>query len=510
MPYRELVFTVVAETAEPLGDALLELGALSVTVEDDAAGGYDENPLYGEPGLSPEVQAWDRSSVTALFNPDIDASGSAEFIPELLLALKEAGFNLSAPQERTVEEQDWVRLTQSQFAPIQIGKRIWVIPSWHDAPSDPNAICLAVDPGLAFGTGSHPTTHLCLLWLEENPHLQNQSLLDYGCGSGILAIAAAKLGCSPVVGTDIDPQAMVAARSNAEINQTVIRFVLPNENAPELAAQTKYDIVMANILANPLQVLAPALVNKMRPGGQIVLSGVLERQAEEVIATYSQWLKLYVWKASEGWVCLHGTLEDKKQNVSEATLLAPTQKKSLKFVLVSCAFLVLLIFGEHLSRNFLLPTLAPRVDGTSNFVLVRAFSVLQSIDEKLCGVLKCFNRPVSDFAAWKITSVTLAPENAREGLKSATNQSTLQVDIQNRLAIAVLPPNLEISLTDAEESEIKLIQLTPKEWLPQTWQEKYPDFLKIGIPSGELIQTELPIALPQNAAGYRVRALYPE
>ena len=148
MSYRELVFTVAAETAEPLGDALLELGALSVTVEDDAAGGYDENPLYGEPGLSPEVQAWDRSSVTALFNPEIDASGSAEFIPELLASLKEAGFQLAAPQEKTVEEQDWVRLTQSQFAPIQIGKRIWVVPSWHDAPSDPNAICLAVDLSL--------------------------------------------------------------------------------------------------------------------------------------------------------------------------------------------------------------------------------------------------------------------------------------------------------------------------------------------------------------------------
>ena len=185
MSYRELVFTVVAETAEPLGDALLELGALSVTVEDDSAGGYDENPLYGEPGLSPEVQAWDRSSVTALFNPDIDSSASAQFIPELLASLKDAGFKLGIPEEKIVEEQDWVRLTQSQFAPIQVGKRIWVVPSWHEAPTDPNAICLAVDPGLAFGTGSHPTTHLCLLWLEEHQNLTQHSLLDYGCGSGI-------------------------------------------------------------------------------------------------------------------------------------------------------------------------------------------------------------------------------------------------------------------------------------------------------------------------------------
>jgi len=506
MSYRELVFTVVAETAEPLGDALLDLGALSVTVEDDAVGGYDENPLYGEPGLSPEVQAWERSSVTALFNPEIDDSGNADFISELLASLKEAGFNLAAPQEKIVEEQDWVRLTQSQFAPIQIGERIWVVPSWHDAPTDPNAICLAVDPGLAFGTGSHPTTHLCLLWLEQHRNLQNQSLLDYGCGSGILAIAAAKLGAKPVVGTDIDPQAVVAACSNAEINNTVIRFVLPNENAPELAAEIKYDIVMANILANPLQVLAPALVNKMRPGGQIVLSGVLARQAEEVIATYSQWLMLSVWKESEGWVCLHGTLpKDKAQPIS-----APTQKKSLKLILLGIFFVLILIFGEHLSRNSLLPALAPRVDGTSHSISVKAFSLLNRIDQKLCRALGCINRPVSDFAAWKITSATLSPENARESLKNAPNQSVLEVEIQNRLAIAVLVPNLEISLTDAEESELKSIQLTPKEWLPSAWQASHPEFATKGAPSGELIHAQLPVTLPPNAAGYRVRVLYPQ
>ncbi|QWE00674.1 50S ribosomal protein L11 methyltransferase [Polynucleobacter sp. JS-Mosq-20-D10] len=514
MSYRELIFTVPAEIAEPLGDALLEVGALSVTVEDDAAGGYDENPLYGEPGLSPEVQAWDRSSVTALFNPEIDDSDAANFIPELLASLQEAGFNLPAPQEKIVEEQDWVRLTQSQFAPIQIGERIWVVPSWHEAPTDPNAICLAVDPGLAFGTGSHPTTHLCLLWLEQNTQLANQSLLDYGCGSGILAIAAAKLGCKPVVGTDIDPQAMVAARSNAEINQTVIRFVLPNENAPELSAETKYDIVMANILANPLQVLAPALVNKILPGGKIVLSGVLARQAEEVIATYSQWLSLSVWKESEGWVCLHGTLPKQDAKASSADknrdTSAPTQKKSLKFIFLSLFVLLLIICGEHLSRNFLLPTLATRVDGSSSAIATTSFSLLQKLDAQLCRALGCVNRSVSDFAAWKITSVTLSPENVQEGLKNASNQSVLQVGIQNRLAIPVLFPNLEISLTDAEESEIKMIRLTPQEWLPTTWQELHPDFLRQGAPSGEIFSPALPISLPQNAAGYRVRIFYPE
>ena len=511
MSYRELVFTVPAEIAEPLGDALLELGALSVTVEDDAAGGYDENPLYGEPGLSPEVQAWDRSAVTALFNPEIDDSGAASFIPTLLQSLAQAGYKLPTPQEKIVEEQDWVRLTQSQFAPIQIGQRIWVVPSWHDAPSDPNAICLAVDPGLAFGTGSHPTTHLCLLWLEEHQQLSHQSLLDYGCGSGILAIAAAKLGCKPVVGTDIDPQAMVAARSNAQINQTEIRFVLPNENAPELAAETKYDIVMANILANPLQVLAPALVNKMRPGGQIVLSGVLARQADEVIETYSQWLTLSVWKESEGWVCLHGTLSPNGSNtVAQKKSLRLSLRSTAKFVLGSLACLLLLIFGEHLSRNSLLPRLAPRIDGSANTIAVNAFSFLQRVDEKLCQALGCINRPVSDFDAWKITSATLAPENALESLKSPANQSKLQVEIQNRLAINILWPHLEISLTDADESTLQSLQFSPNEWLPSTWQESHPDFLGAGAPPGAVIQATLTVALPQNTAGYRVRVFYPQ
>ena len=301
MSYRELVFTVVAETAEPLGDALLDLGALSVTVEDDAAGGYDENPLYGEPGLSPEVQAWDRSAVTALFNPEIDASGSAEFIPELLASLKEAGFNLAPPQEKTVEEQDWVRLTQSQFAPIQIGERIWVVPSWHDAPTDPNAICLAVDPGLAFGTGSHPTTHLCLEWLaDEMP--KGATVLDYGCGSGILAIAAVMLGAAQVTGVDIDEQAVQATRDNAQANHVVVQSLLPDG-----LSDGHFDVVVANILSNPLKVLAPMLAGRVRSGGQLILSGVLERQAQEVAAAYAPWLPLTVWQARDGWVCLAGT-----------------------------------------------------------------------------------------------------------------------------------------------------------------------------------------------------------
>jgi len=505
MAYRELIFTVVAEIAEPLGDALLELGALSVTVEDDAAGGYDENPLYGEPGLSPEVQAWDRSSVTALFNPEIDHSDAPDFISNLLTSLKDLGFDISPPEERRVEEQDWVRLTQSQFAPIQIGKRIWVVPSWHETPSnDPDAICLAVDPGLAFGTGSHPTTHLCLLWLEQHTQLRNHTLLDYGCGSGILAIAAAKLGCTAVVGTDIDPQAIVAARSNAQINQVEIQFILPNEDAIELAPDTQYDIVMANILANPLQVLAPALVNKIRPGGQIVLSGVLARQAEEVIATYRQWLDLSIWKESEGWVCLQGTLPSKSQNHFLGGI-----KKKVKLVLLALFWVLVLLFSEHMFRQTLLPALAPYSDNNSNSFSQRAFSVLQHVDRQLCNALGCTDRPVSDFSAWKITAASLALDNAQEGLKNPPKQSILQVDIQNRLTLPVLWPSLEVSLTDAEESVIQTITFTPDQWIPSQFQELHPNFLRTGASPLESIHTELVITLANQVAGYRVRLFYP-
>jgi ribosomal protein L11 methyltransferase len=353
-----------------------------------------------------------------------------------------------------------------------------------------------------------------LLWLEQNTDLQNQSLLDYGCGSGILAIAAAKLGCRPVVGTDIDPQAMVAARSNAEINHTQIQFVLPNENAPELAAQTKYDIVMANILANPLQVLAPALVNKIRPGGRIVLSGVLARQADEVIATYSQWLTLSIWQESEGWVCLHGQLKlDHLKTEDQVALTKPvtkSQKKILKLGLLALFLLVLLIFSEHLTRNVLLPKLATRIDGTSNPIAVTAFSFLQDIDQQICNALGCLNRPVSDFAAWRIVNVTLQAENATEALKIPAIESVLQVQIQNRLAISVLFPNLAIALTDAEENVIKTISFAPQEWLPTKWQDLHAPYLKQGAPAGEIFHAELTVQMPKNSAGYRVYVFYPQ
>ena len=528
MPYRELIFTVHAEIAEPLGDALMELGALSITVEDAAAGGYDENPLYGEPGLSPEVQAWDRSTVTALFNPDVDDSDDADFIPELLHSLRDAGFFLRSPEEKIVAEQDWVRLTQSQFAPIQIGERIWVVPSWHETPTDPNAICLAVDPGLAFGTGSHPTTHLCLLWLEQQSHLQNTSLLDYGCGSGILAIAAKKLGCNPVVGTDIDPQAMVAARSNAEINGVDITFALPDDAVPMLDADARYDIVMANILANPLQVLAPALVQRIRPGGQIVLSGVLSRQAEEVIATYSQWLTLSVWNESDGWVCLAGTLEDssqsaplnagevKKNSTEVASTLSPSATNRAmvypwlyKWVLIFVLVCILNLSVLHMTRDRLLPFAAPRVDHTVSVLHLETFAALLRVDQLLCESFGCAEGAIRDFSAWKITSSALGMQTAQQASKAPANPSVLEVEIQNRLMMPIALPHLELTLTDTDESAVQLIVFSPEEWLPASWRESHAQFVRNGAPGGESIRALIPLQLPGNAAGYRVRLFYP-
>jgi ribosomal protein L11 methyltransferase len=528
MPYRELIFTVHAEIAEPLGDALIELGALSITVEDAAAGGYDENPLYGEPGLSPEVQAWDRSTVTALFNPDVDDSDDAGFVPELLQSLSDAGFTLRHPEEKIVAEQDWVRLTQSQFAPIQIGERIWVVPSWHETPADPNAICLAVDPGLAFGTGSHPTTHLCLLWLEQQTHLQNRSLLDYGCGSGILAIAAKKLGCNPVVGTDIDPQAMVAARSNAEINGVDITFALPDDAVPMLGADARYDIVMANILANPLQVLAPALVKRIRPGGQIVLSGVLSRQVDEVIATYSQWLTLSVWKESDGWVCLSGRLEDsppsaqlnrtevKKSNPDAASGLSSSAVNQVltfgwlgKLVLILILVSACGLFAMHVARDRLLPYAAPRVDHTPSAFHLKTFTALLRVDQMLCESFGCTEGAIRDFSAWKITLSALGMQTAQQASKEPANPSVLEVEIQNRLMMPIALPHLELTLTDTDESAVQLIVFPPEEWLPASWRESHAQFPRDGAPGGEIIRSLIPLQLPNNAAGYRVRLFYP-
>jgi len=281
---------------------LIEVGALSVSVEDANEGTEAEQPLFGEPGMEPTEHAWESSRVVALINANDDP---AELVHQ---ACAMCDINTLLPFTlRSVADQDWVRLTQSQFEPIRIGKNIWVVPSWHDAPN-PDALILELDPGLAFGTGSHPTTKLCMEWLEVNLR-SPQSVLDYGCGSGILAMLANKVGAHPVDGVDIDPQAIVSARENAERNQCEVTFFLPEDFAAARQSQ-RYDVVVANILSGPLKVMAPMLCGRVAKGGWLVLSGVLARQADEVIACYKNYIQLSVSAEFEGWVALAGSLEN--------------------------------------------------------------------------------------------------------------------------------------------------------------------------------------------------------
>jgi ribosomal protein L11 methyltransferase len=283
-----------AAHAEALSDALLAAGAISVSVEDALAGTEHETPQFGEPG-SPTTPLWEDSRVAALFEPADNLAGR---IAEAAVA---AGIrNLPELRLDEVAEQDWVRLTQSQFEPIRISSRLWIVPSWHVAP-DPAAINLELDPGLAFGTGSHPTTRLCLEWLE-NAIQPGITLLDYGCGSGILGIAALKLGAGDVLGVDIDKAALSAAADNAARNHVPLRLAHSSD-----ALTAAFDCVVANILTNPLMLLAPLLTARLKPGGRLALSGVLEAQAGQVIAAYANFLPLGVGAVHEGWVRLEGT-----------------------------------------------------------------------------------------------------------------------------------------------------------------------------------------------------------
>lgn len=280
--------------AEALSEALLAHGALSVDMLDADADTPDEQAIFGEPG-EPSESVWQHNLVNALFESDAD-------VPARLQACcKELGL-AAVPQHKiaTLEENDWVRLTQSQFDPIRISDRLWIVPTWHE-PSDASAINIALDPGLAFGTGSHPTTRLCLRWLDDNIK-GGESVLDYGCGSGILAIAAMKLGAGNAVGVDIDPQAVNASRDNASANQVQADFRLPGQ-----FEQGQYDVVVANILTNPLRALAPLLAETTRSGGRIALSGILADQADDVMRIYAQWFDLAPAVLEDGWCCLSGT-----------------------------------------------------------------------------------------------------------------------------------------------------------------------------------------------------------
>lgn len=293
MAWTSLALTVEGSVADAWSEALLEAGAISVDITDAAAGTPDEAPQFGEPGEM-LAGAWERNIVTALFDTTSDPEAVVASIAEAL------GCAVPAVTTSIVEEQDWVRLTQSQFEPIRISDRIWILPSWHVAV-DPGAINLVIDPGLAFGTGSHPTTRLCLQWLEANVR-GGDRVLDYGCGSGILAIASCRLGAATVIGTDVDPQALDSSRANAKINHVACEFV-----APDGLGDDTYDVIVANILTNPLRMLAPALGQRARVGGRIVLSGVLAEQTASVIDAYLPWFNVAVWRIDESWAALAGT-----------------------------------------------------------------------------------------------------------------------------------------------------------------------------------------------------------
>jgi ribosomal protein L11 methyltransferase len=291
----EVAVIIDGAAAEALSNALLEAGALSVALEDADAAGADEAPLYGEPGLEPDRQAWPLNRLVFMVNSGVDANR--------MLALASDSAGCPTPRidsVRSVGDADWVRLTQSQFPPVRISERLWIVPTWHEPP-DPTAINIRLDPGVAFGTGTHPTTRLCLNWLAQ-ADLANTCVLDYGCGSGILAIAAKKLGARQVDGTDIDAQALDAARRNSALNGADARFV-----APEDLGAARYDVVLANILANPLKVLAPTLIGQLADAGTIVLSGILDRQAQDVIDWYEREddaLQLSLWNGEDGWSCI--------------------------------------------------------------------------------------------------------------------------------------------------------------------------------------------------------------
>ena len=300
--WQELSFEIPLEAVEVWSDALLEAGALSVDAQDADADSIDEVPLYGEPGLTPPAPGWERTRLTALMMADCDPLAVLNDVAEAIGNPPPGGINI-----RWIAEQDWVRLTQSQFEPIPIGERLLITPSWHaeaaQAPTNRGRLRIELDPGLAFGTGSHPTTRLCLEWLEQNLR-GGESVIDYGCGSGILAIAAARLGAKSVIAIDIDEQALISTQSNAQANpptDQLIEIRSTEDPRPEAV-----DVVVANILSMPLKLLAPVLIELVQAGGTLVLSGVLERQADEVASAYAPRLPLTVVAERDGWVCLAG------------------------------------------------------------------------------------------------------------------------------------------------------------------------------------------------------------
>jgi ribosomal protein L11 methyltransferase len=290
----ELVLICGEDVVETVSDALMELDALSVSVEDADADTPIEQALFGEPGMPAPRGGWQRSVVRALFPDEAAATECAT-----LILSQDWAEDVHVQAVQSVPEQDWVRLTQSQFAPVEITPDFWIVPSWHQAPEQARLV-MRLDPGLAFGTGTHPTTRMCLRWIAQHAVLGSNwdRVLDYGCGSGILAIGAALYGASNIYAVDIDPAAIQACRANAFDNKVSLRAALPE------AATGEYPLVLANILASPLKLLAPLLCAHMAPGGHLILAGILARQADELKLAYAPWVRLEVSDEQEGWILM--------------------------------------------------------------------------------------------------------------------------------------------------------------------------------------------------------------
>jgi ribosomal protein L11 methyltransferase len=291
----ELSLLCPEDKVETLSDALDALDALSVSVEDADAQTEAEQALFGEPGMPPPKEGWQRSRVLALFGTELAARDASR-----LLELQDFFVDCKLLGIAPVADQDWVRLTQSQFAPVSITPDFWIVPTWHEPPAEATQI-IRLDPGLAFGTGTHPTTRMCLRWIARHG-TQGQRVLDYGCGSGILAIGAARFGAAQIDAVDIDPAAVQSTIDNAQANGVQLHAGLPDK------ASGRYQTVLANILATPLKMLAPLLCAYVAPGGSLVLAGILERQADELKTAYAPHAKLEVADAEDGWILMTAAL----------------------------------------------------------------------------------------------------------------------------------------------------------------------------------------------------------
>jgi len=292
MSWTNLLVQTKKKEVDSISDFLLELGAISTSIQDSNLNQNNEELIFGEPNNQSQ-QFWENNTVQALFENSIDI----EIIKAALMAKFDTPKNFI--EASNIQDQDWVKLTQSQFSPIKIHDKLWIIPTWHEI-QDKKALNLILDPGLAFGTGTHPTTHLCLLWLLDNVN-RDVTVLDYGCGSGILGIAAKKIGAKKVFGVDIDDQAIKSSRDNAEINNVEIFW-----NNTEIKVDYGTDLVVANILSSALSVLAPALAGHCNPNGKIALSGILQSQEKELKKIYSQWFDLQPTNYKDGWVLISG------------------------------------------------------------------------------------------------------------------------------------------------------------------------------------------------------------